>query len=200
MHLVWEKKRSSTTVAFPHDRIWAQFEVRIDMPRERAWDYLIQPKFRNTLIGSDRMEIANRSNGRIVAGSIYQCYHGDKLVPQTILEWQPFERMIVRELSPMFPGSGGLSEYRLDAMEGGTILTKTLARPTGPFLGRTLLHLLMPIFKRLMAQVFEQFKREIESDYREHHKALERETELTNEQIRDAASASLHASSNGQQT
>jgi len=27
------------------------------MPREQAWDYLIQPEFRNALIGKDRMEI-----------------------------------------------------------------------------------------------------------------------------------------------
>jgi hypothetical protein len=59
---------------------------------------------------------------------------------------------------------------------------------------------MMPIFKRLMVQFFEKFKREIESDYREQLKALERETELTHEQIRAAASAILHASSNGQQT
>ena len=108
--------------------------------------------------------------------------------------------MIVSELSPMFPDSGGISEYRLDSTEGGTILTKKLARPTRPFLGRILLHLLMPVFNRLMPRVFEKFNREIESDYRAHSENLEREIKFTNKQIRGAATASLQASSNNQQT
>ncbi|MEJ2304676.1 MAG: DUF2652 domain-containing protein [Anaerolineales bacterium] len=54
MHAVWEEKRSATKVDFPQERIWGRFEVRIDMPRERVWDYLIQPRFRTTLVGADR--------------------------------------------------------------------------------------------------------------------------------------------------
>jgi hypothetical protein len=200
MHPVWGRKRSATKVTLPHDRIWAQFEVRIEMPRERVWDYLIQPKFRNALIGSDRMEIANRSNGRIAPGSVYQCYHGDKIVPQTILEWQPFERMIVRELSPMFPDIGSISEYRLDSAQGGTILTKTSARPTGPFLGRMLLGLLMPVFSRFLKQAFETFRREIENDFRAHSEALESEAGITEKQIRRAAATSLQDSSDKRPT
>jgi hypothetical protein len=200
LHPKWEKKRSATEVTFPHDRIWTQIEVYIEMPREIVWDYLIQPKYRNSLVGSDRMEIANRSNGRIAPGSIYQCYHGDKMVPQTILEWQPFERMIVSELSPLFPGSGGISEYRLDSNGGSTILTKSLGRPTGPFFGRALLYLLLPVFNRLMPRAFEKFKREIESDYRKHSESLGAETEFTEEQIQDAAIASLQDPSDSQNT
>lgn len=166
MHPVWEKKRGATTVTFPYDRILAQLEIDINMPRELVWDYLIQPEHRNTLNGSDRMEIANRTDGRITRGSVYQCYHGDKPVPQTILEWQPFERMIVKELSPIFPGTGAISEYRLDSMEGSTRLTKMMAHPTGPFLGRTMIRLATPIFIRFVKQAFEAFKLKIENDFR----------------------------------
>jgi hypothetical protein len=195
LHTIWEVKRSTIEVTFTDDQIWAQYEVLIDMPRERVWDYLIQPKYRNTLVGSDKMEISNRSNGRIAPGSVYQCYHGDRLVPQTILEWQPFERMIVRELSPMFRNSGGISEYHLDSEEEGTLLTKSLASPTGPFLGRMMLYLTKPIFDRMMPQIFDKFKQEIESDYRTHRRDIENVTDFTDEEIQDAASASLQASS-----
>ena len=200
MHPVWERKRSATAVTFPSGRIFTRFEVDIHMPRERVWDYLIQPEFRNTLIGSDRMEIANISNGRIAPGSVYQCYHGDKLVPQTILEWQPFESMIVRELSPLLPEVSAISEYRLDPVEGGTRLTKTSARPTGPLLGRILLRSLTPVFIPLIKRAFETFKHQIESDYRAHYEALEEEAEITAEQIRESAADSLRASSGSQQT
>ena len=172
MHPIWEKKRDDTTVVFPYDRVVFQLEVDISMPRARVWEYLIQPAYRNTLIGSDRMEIANRTDGRIAPGSVYQCYHGDKLVPQTILEWQPFERMIVKELSPMFDASA-ISEYRLDLTEVGTRLTKKMAPPTGPFLGRAMLRLLKPVFARLGKRAFSAFKLEIESDFRA--QAIERD-------------------------
>lgn len=181
MHSVWEKKRSTTAITFPSDRIWTRFEVDIHMPRERVWDYLIQPEFRNTLIGADRMEIANRSNGRVAPGSIYQCYHGDKLVPQTILEWQPFESMIVRELSPLLPEVSAINEYRLDPVEGGTRLTKASSRPTGPLLGRLLLRLLAPVFIPIVKRAFETFKHQIESDYRAHRVAPEAEAAFTGE-------------------
>ena len=122
------------------------------------------------------------------------------MVPQTILEWQPFESMIVRELSPLFHEVSAISEYRLDPVEGGTRLTKTSARPAGSLLGRILLRLLTPVFIPLMKKAFEKFKRQIESDYRAHYEVSEEEGEITAEQIRASAAESLKASSGGQQT
>jgi hypothetical protein len=173
MHPVWEKKRSATAVTFPYDRILDRSEVQINMPRERVWDYLTQPEFRNTLIGSDRMEIANRTHGRVAPGSVYQCYHGEKWVPQTILEWQPFERMITRELSSAFPGLSAIVEYCLDSTEGGTRLTKLFAKPTGPFLGRMLIRLVMPLYSRWIGKrVLETFRFKIENDFKAHSEVL----------------------------
>lgn len=196
---VWEEKRSAATATFPTDRIRWRFEVDIGMPREQAWDYLIQPEYRNTLIGTDRMEIANRANGRIAPGSIYQCYHGDKMVPQTILEWQAFESMITKELFPMSHEVSWLAEYRLDPIEGGTRLTGTYSKPTGPFVGRTLLILLSPLFKRIANRLFAAFAQRIEDDYRAHGGRLESEAEVTEEQIREAAAVSLQANSGSQE-
>ncbi len=199
MQPVWERKRDSTTVKFPEDDIWTRFEVDLDMPRERAWDYLIQPQYRNSLIGSDRMEITNRSQGRIAPGSVYQCYHGDKVVPQTILEWQPFERMIVKEVAPISPGISGISEYRLESVDGGTKLTKTSAKPTGPRFGRILMRVMTPVFVPMIARAFDKFKSEVEADYQAHLETPQSPAEFTGEQIREAAADSLHASSGGQE-
>ena len=196
LHPVWEKKSSATTVTFPYDQLLDRSEVHINMPHERVWDYLIQPEFRNTLIGSDRMEIANRANGRIAPDSVYQCYHGEKWVPQTILEWQPFERMITREVASYFGGMSAIVEYRLETTEGGTRLTKLFAKPSGPFIGRMLFRLLAPVISRTYQKgVLEAFRLEIENDFRAHNGALKSEAEFTGKQIREAAAASLQASS-----
>jgi hypothetical protein len=160
---------------------------------------LINPEFRKFLIGSDKMEITNRSSGRIATGSIYQCYHGDKLVPQTILEWQPFEFMLVKELVPFFPNTGVISEYRLISIDNGTILTNKMSKPVGPILGRVLVYLSKPIFDRIMSQTFSEFKYEIENDYQAHRAALEKSSP-SNKQIQEAAAESLQASSVSHQT
>jgi hypothetical protein len=144
------------------------------------------------------MEIVNRTNGRIAPNSVYQCYHGDKMVPQTILEWQPFESMIVKELFPMNHAVSWLAEYRLDSIEGGTRLTRTLNKPTGPVLGRTLLRLMSPILVRMTKDFHTSFAQRIEDDYRAHGGMLTSEAEVTGEQIREAAGAGLQASTGSQ--
>lgn len=129
------------------------------------------------------MEIANRAHGRIAPDSVYQCYHGDKFFPQVILEWQPFERMILSESTPISHAINFIAEYRLDPTEGGTRLTKLIAKPTGPFLGRALIHLLGPVFGRIGEQSLEAFKLEIKNDFRAHNEALKSEAEFTGKQI-----------------
>jgi hypothetical protein len=191
MQPVWDEKRDAVAIEFPSKRIWDRLEADISMPQEQVWDYLLRPEFRNTLIGSDRMQIVNRAQGRIGPGSVYQCYHGDKMVPQTILEWQPFERMIVKEVAPIWPDLSGLVEYRLEEIEEGTRLKKTLARPTGPLPGRALLYLLMPLFGRLQQRAMETFKRRIEEDHDGRRAAPEHENQITGGQIHQAARASL---------
>jgi len=200
MQPVWEKKRSAASLTFPTDRLWTRYEVDVSIPREQVWDYLIQPEFRNTLIGTDRMEVVNRTNGRIASNSVYQCYHGDKMVPQTILEWQPFESMIVKELFPMNHAVGWLAEYRLDSIDGGTRLVGLYSKPEGPFVGRMLHRILSPLFMRIGRQLFERFAQRIEDDFRLHSEALKSGVEVTGGQIREAAEASLLASSSSQET
>ena len=197
MHPVWEKKRESTTVGFPYDRLIAKFVIEINMPRERVWDYLAQPRFRNILIGSDKMEVTNRVHGRITDGSVYQCYHGDKWVPHTILEWQPFERIIVKE-SYIVHGVSALNEYQLETTESGTRFTRWYAKPTGPFPWGALFLLLTPGYRWFGKKYLETFKLEIENDYRSRSVGRERNGEFAENQILKAAENSLHASSDGQ--
>lgn len=198
LHPVWETKRSSVEVTLPADQVVDEVEVFIEMPREQVWEYMIDPIFRNTLVGSDRMNVINRSNGRISPGSVYQCYHGDKYIPQTILEWQPFERMLVKELSPMFPENGSTNEYQLISEEGGTRLIKRFSKLSGPVFGRIMVNLMMPFLMPMMKKIFEKFKHEIEADYQTRHQAKMEQNELPTDAIRQAASASLQASADQQ--
>ena len=89
-------------------------------------------------------------------------------------------------------------EYRLESIEGGTRLTRTMSKPTGPVLGRTLLRLLSPLFMRIIRHFPATFAQRIEDDFREHGGTLISEVEVTGEQIREAAGVGLQASTGSQ--
>jgi uncharacterized protein YndB with AHSA1/START domain len=191
MHAVWSSRRGSAATEFSAEGAVMRSEVDIDVPNEIVWDYLIQPEFRNLLVGADRMEITDRTQGRISEGSVYQCYHGDKVIPQTILEWEPFSKMILKELFPFYPDVSFLTEYRLGTANGKTRLYRTVGKPTGPFIGRVLLSLMTPMFKRYTSQANENFSRAVENDYLNRGKSEMGGAEITSEQIRLAAAAGL---------
>ncbi|MFN2187936.1 MAG: DUF2652 domain-containing protein [Candidatus Promineifilaceae bacterium] len=191
MHAVWSSRRESAATEFSAEGAVMRSEVDIDVPNEIVWDYLIQPEFRNLLVGADRMEITDRTQGRISEGSVYQCYHGDKVIPQTILEWEPFSKMILKELFPFYPDVSFLTEYRLGTANGKTRLYRTVGKPTGPFIGRVLLSLMTPMFKRYTSQANENFSRAVENDYLNRGKSEMGGAEITSKQIRLAAAAGL---------
>jgi uncharacterized protein YndB with AHSA1/START domain len=195
MHPIWQEKRQTSAISIPEERVLRQHTITIAMPRESVWDHLARPEFRNTLIGSDRMEVANRKGGRVAPGSVYQCYHGDRLVPQTILEWRPFERIITQDVFPMSVANTFLTEYRLDSTDEGTRLTLTGSKPSGPALGRALFRVLSPVFSKVMNKNMASFKHHIEEDYRAQAGKLQSGSEITEALVRDAAAASLHPGS-----
>jgi hypothetical protein len=99
--------------------------------------------------------------------------------------------MIVKELFPMSHEVSWLAEYRLDSTEGGTRLTREITKSAGPLVGRTLLRMLSPVFMQVNKRFFAAFAQRIEDDFRAHGGALKSEAEVTGEQIREAATASL---------
>jgi hypothetical protein len=145
------------------------------------------------------MEITNSKDGRIAPGSVYQCYHGDNVVPQTILEWQPFESMLVKELFPMNHDVSYIAEYRLKSMESGAQLTREIAYPEGPLFGRTILRVMSPMFRPLNRRLFKNFKSRIEEDYRSQGGLPDTKDDYSEEQLREAAAAGLQASSGSQE-
>jgi hypothetical protein len=195
MHPGWENKRVDSLIDFPTDGGQMEFEVAIEIPRAQVWDYFIQPEFRNFMLGSDRMKIANRSQGRITEGSIYECYHGDTMAQHLILEWIPFERMIVQEGIPLFKKNKVMSECRLESIENGTKVTRTYAPVTGPVLGRLFGRFMMLLIGGIMKKSVVNFKNTIESDYKAHQEPPVYDAKITAEQIREAVAEELQSSS-----
>lgn len=104
------------------------FSLEADLPMSPAivWDYLSAPEYRNILIGSQRQEIKNLVGGRIGVGSVYQCYHGNRLTPQTIVEWEPFTRVVTEDGNPNSFMGTTLVVYQLEETPSGTHLSADL--------------------------------------------------------------------------
>ncbi len=173
MQPVWVKKQAEQRITIPPDQVLARESVDLATPPELAWDYLIQPEFRKTLMGADRNEVIQRAHGRIAPGSAYHCYHGKMVLQQMILEWQNIERIVTQDKMPYIPNANMLVEYRLDPIPTGTRLTVTFSKTRGPFPGRLVCDLAFKQKMKTMANPFPAFKQRIEADLAERSALLE---------------------------
>lgn len=163
MHPTYEARRHEQIIRFDPSEVILDASVQIALQPEVVWDYLTHSEFRNLSLGSDRFEIDRRGK-RVGEGSVYQCYHGDDLIPQVVLEWRPFERMLVRQPSPL-PGKSQVHvDFGLQPSDGGTLLTCRGARPTGPGWQRILVRVIQRAMSPMIRRNLENFKREIEED------------------------------------
>jgi uncharacterized protein YndB with AHSA1/START domain len=191
MHPVWERKRDASRITIPPERVSLELETEIDMPPERVWDYLSQPEFRKTLLGSDRQEIHNLMQGRVGPGSIYQCFHGDRIIPETVLEWQPFEKIVTQDLTPI-PKTSVLVEYQLSPAGAGTRLVQRFSKAQGPLPGRLLIKLMSAMTARRQGERdIGAFKRQIEADLAARSPGSPVDFKVTSEMIDEAAESSL---------
>lgn len=164
---IWDKKRTMAKIVIPPDKITVREKVDIELPAEMVWDYMMKPEFRRLLWGADKEYITQRTQGRISPDSVYLCYHGNKIFRHTILEWQPFERVVTKDVWPFpFMGAYCMIEYHLEPIKKGTRLTLSCCRAQGPLPGRVSVNLIMRIWAIKARTYIETFKKRIEEDYR----------------------------------
>ena len=193
MHPVWEAKKDQTRLQFPPEHIILQVEAEIHLPPEAVWGYLSQPEHFNVLAGGTRLEITQRSSGRISVGSVYQCYHGDKVFPQTILEWLPFDRILVQGLAPIpVKNTFLLIEYRIEPTPQGTRLIQAIGRPSGPLFGRVMASLLFKSMAKIAQRDMDNFKKHLEEDWT-WQGAVSESPAITSEMVAATVADSLQA-------
>jgi uncharacterized protein YndB with AHSA1/START domain len=117
-------------------------ETMIPAASEKIWDYLIQPEHFNVFAGGTKTIIADQKEGRVTDGSVYQCYHGEEFIAMTVLEWHPFERILVQTVPPIpIKGATCLIEITLESVDNGTKFSQVFGKAKGPFLARTMVNL-----------------------------------------------------------
>lgn len=165
MHPLWEAKRDLVQVTIPPERELFAVSAVIGIGREQMWDYLIQPEHYNVLLGATKVEIGGRKGGLVATGSVFQCYHGDAIVPLTVLDWQPFQRIVTQYTAPVpVAGVVGLSELRLEDVAGErTRLTQVMSKTTGPLPGRLMADTMFRLGRGTFERDLLKFKGYIES-------------------------------------
>jgi uncharacterized protein YndB with AHSA1/START domain len=163
MHPVWQKKQSIFQITIPPEQLNFQLSYDFHVPPEILWGYLVQPEFRNYLMGSDKQEIVDRKNGRIEAGSSYHCYHGNHVISQVILDWEPFSRMVTQN-NTQVPNTTILMEFQLTPTQDGTHVTVNFSKAKGSFFGRKAVDVVMPRMKDQLMDSIRNFNQAIEAD------------------------------------
>jgi uncharacterized protein YndB with AHSA1/START domain len=165
MTAVWEAARTQSIIDIPDSDVRGQASVEIALPPEMVWDRLTDPEYRRMLINSDRQERTGRAKARLGKGDVYQCYHGDTVVPSVVLEWLPFTRLLTNDLIHV-PGFTVylLVDYTLEPTDSGTKLTMTAARPTGSALARAAFMAIGPTLMKGVEAALHAFKERVEGD------------------------------------
>jgi uncharacterized protein YndB with AHSA1/START domain len=163
MHPVWDQKQAALHKTIPAGQILGLFETEIAMPPDRVWDYLVNPETLNSLIHAERLEIGHLSHGRVDTGTTYKCIHGNRSTPFTILEWQPFERILMQVGMPV-PRCDALMEISLVPSPKGTRLCQIFSKTRGPLPARIANDLVMKGMTKQVKEDLESFRRETEED------------------------------------
>jgi uncharacterized protein YndB with AHSA1/START domain len=163
MHPVWEKKRRETRIPVDPKSVFLKGETVVGAPPEQVWEYLSLPEHRKVLMGATRYEVTNVADGRVGPGSVFQCYHGDHFVPQTIVEWRPFERIVTQDLLPIpIRNTYCLIEYLAVPTEQGTRISQTFFQGSGPWLGRQVARLAFGTMTKQIQADIVAFARHVE--------------------------------------
>ncbi len=94
MRPIWEASKTELVLELSDEKVLT-FEEEYPLPPEQVWGYLTNPEHRAIFADSRRQKVSVLRNGRVGAGSVYECFHMDNSrSTNTILEWQPFSRIV----------------------------------------------------------------------------------------------------------
>lgn len=163
MHAVWNARKDSLRVDIPPDQVTLRVQTDIGLPPHLVWDYLADPVHRNVLVGGTRQEVRDKKHGRLQEGSAFECYHGDRLTLQTLVQWRPFEQMTTEDRVAM-PGVSFVVpvDYGLSPLPQGTRLTQTFGQPKGGAFSRFVARILVRFVGKVAQRDLDQFKAHVE--------------------------------------
>jgi hypothetical protein len=127
---VWQRDRERRREILSSEEIAVETVMELPVSPPLAWDYMNDPLVRASYLGSDSIT-SSKVNGRMMVGSQFHCAHGDTVIDQLILDWQPFEYITLETAMPL-PGNMKAKMrlmIKLEETPGGTRVTTYYAKP-----------------------------------------------------------------------
>jgi uncharacterized protein YndB with AHSA1/START domain len=166
MRHAWEASRKENLINLAAKEILMEESTEFGLPPETVWSYLTDPEFRKTFMAADSAAVSKKSAGRVAEGTVFHCYHGGGEVPQEVVEWRPFERMVTHDSVKVMGATVKLySIYELAPTEDGTRMTVRFGRLTGPKIQAALAKKGFGAQRDKMMEDSRNFKERIEADY-----------------------------------
>ena len=196
MNAVWERGRERLRVSVSPGEGILSVEYELPYPPAMMWDYLTKPENRSFLMGSDRTAVTGKSDGRIGQGAIYECVHGKKVFPQTIVDWQPLEECTTESAS-ILPKTTILTTVRLHPTARGTMASLTFGGIQGPlvykFLDGLSWRVIGRFVRRDITKGFQKFHASVDKEVAQAGPAAATPPDIVPEQVEDAVAQSLRS-------
>ena len=188
MKPIWEIRKDQSDLDIDDDRT-ANFVEEYPLPPELIWGYLTNPETRAVYSGAVRQAAHGRRNGRVSAGTVYECFHGDGSVStNTVLEWRPFTRMVTQ--NTLTKKTSFIATFELEPTDDGTRVVMKYRRPQGPRIESVVLSVLWAlIYKRREGRGMGKLRELIEEDIAEGRVVVPMEAAMVSDEIRDAAAS-----------
>ncbi len=172
MHPLWKERKETLRVDIPPNQVGFQVQTEIALPPHLVWDYLATPVHRNVLMAARQQKVRDRKHGRIDEGSAFECYHGNRITVQTVVQWRPFEQMTTEDRVAI-PGTviRVPIDYRLEPTERGTRFSQIFGKAKGNFYGRAVAGVMMGMIAKQAQHDIDTFGEYVERDFAQRHQA-----------------------------
>ena len=129
MHAVWERLKDRVRIEVRPEAAMVVLKYEFPVPPSTLWEYLTKPEYRVILLGANKLELRNQSQGRTGVDTVFYCYHGTMETPQLILDWSPFEQFTTDDANPW--GLTTRITCKLEPTQTGTSLIFLMGKPRG---------------------------------------------------------------------
>jgi len=130
MHKVWGRLKDRVRIEVRPEAAMVVIQYEFPVPPSILWEYLTKPEYRVILLGANKLELRNQSQGRTGVDTVFYCYHGNMETPQLILDWSPFEQFTTDDANPW--GLTTRITCKLEPTQAGTRLIMLMGKPRGP--------------------------------------------------------------------
>jgi hypothetical protein len=163
MHTVWERLKDRDRIEVKPEEALVILKAEFPVPPSILWEYLTKPEYRVILLGANKLELRNQSQGRTGVDTVFYCYHGNMETPQLILDWSPFEQFTTDDANQF--GTTTRITCKLEPTETGTRLVDLMGKPRGAWLKVILFSLLGKfVFVPQITKSVEQLRQRILQD------------------------------------